>query len=161
MSDGQRILLVDDDRDVRSLAGLVLSGEGFEVVECESGPAALAWLDGSDAPPRVVVLDVQMPEMDGWTVLEHLRSDDRHHSIPVLLCTVKAGERDRDRARSGGADAYLAKPFTIDDLVTSVGNLLGRPRTSVARSGRAPRNMGRSFPGGSRRLPWPEVASPE
>lgn len=128
-----RVLLVEDDRDVRALARAVLGAEGFDVVDQPLGSAALDWISTTDELPQLIVLDVQMPEMDGWTVLEHLRGDERTRSIPVLMCTVKAGDGDRHRARRRGADAYLPKPFGIDGLITAVRGLLERDEAVVAR----------------------------
>ncbi len=131
----KRVLLIEDDPDVRALSCAVLAGAGFDVVDQPLGPSALDWISAAERLPELIVLDVQMPEMDGWTVLEHLRADQRTHSIPVLMCTVKAGDSDRRRARHGGADAYLRKPFTIDGLVTAVRGLLQRDRGVAARRG--------------------------
>lgn len=129
------VLLIEDDPDVRALSRAVLAGEGFDVVDQPLGSSALDWISAAERLPDLIVLDVQMPEMDGWTVLEHLRADQRTRSIPVLMCTVKAGDSDRRRARYGGGDAYLRKPFTIDGLVTAVRSLLERDRGAVARRG--------------------------
>lgn len=128
-----RVLLIEDDRDVRALSRVVLAGEGYDVVDQPLGSAALDWISTTDQLPELIVLDVQMPEMDGWTVLGRLRADERTRAIPVLMCTVKAGDGDRQRARHGGADAYLPKPFSIDRLITAVRNLLELDRAAVAR----------------------------
>lgn len=128
-----RVLLIEDDPDVRALSCAVLAGEGFEVVDQPLGSWALDWISATERLPGLIVLDVQMPEMDGWTVLEHLRADHRTRSIPVLMCTVKTGDSDRRQARHRGADAYLPKPFTIDGLITAVWSLLERDRMAVAR----------------------------
>lgn len=127
-----RVLLIEDDRDVRALSQAVLSGDGFDVVAHPSGSSALDWVATGDVLPDVVVLDVQMPEMDGWTVLDRLRADERTRGVPVLMCTVKAGDDDRRRASRSGAEAYLSKPFTIEGLLGAVRDLLEVERAGVA-----------------------------
>jgi CheY-like chemotaxis protein len=113
------VLLVDDAADIRLLERAVLSRRGFEVVEAASGREALAALEGARLP-SVVVLDVQMPEMDGWETLASIRSHPLASGVPVILCTVKSREEDETRAWSSGVDGYLVKPFPISRLVEEV-----------------------------------------
>ncbi|HET6793667.1 MAG TPA: response regulator [Acidimicrobiales bacterium] len=120
-----RVLLVDDAHDVRLLQRVVLEEAGFEVSEAPSGADALAHLSGCRMPD-VVVLDVQMPDLDGWATLEAIRADERTAPVPVILCTVKAGDRDGARAWGSGCDGYLVKPFSIARLVEEVRDVLGR-----------------------------------
>lgn len=110
------VLVVDDDDDVRALAVDVLTSAGMEAVGVASGVDALAWIEDASRLPEAIVLDVQMPEMDGWTTLERLREGARAAHVPVVLCTVKSRPEDRDRGREVGAERYLAKPFSIGQL---------------------------------------------
>jgi CheY-like chemotaxis protein len=122
---GRHAFVVDDAADIRLLAELVLSMAGFRVTCVESGRAALALLaDG--ALPDVVLLDVQMPELDGWETLGRLRADPRTATLPVVLCTVKGLPEDALRGWSLGCDAYLGKPFDIAGLVDELTTVLDR-----------------------------------
>jgi CheY-like chemotaxis protein len=124
-------LVIDDNADVRLLLRFALEPAGFEVSEAVGGPAALAAL-ASDGPPDVVVLDVQMPEMDGWDTLRAIRADPSTADVPVVLCTVKSTPTDVERGAELGCDGYLTKPFDIRTVVTAVGAAMAarsnRPR---------------------------------
>lgn len=106
-----------------------LRRSGFEVFEAGSGDEALDWLadQGVQGWVDVIVLDVQMPDVDGWEVLSRLRADPGLYGRPlVLVCTVKNGQADRQRARDLDAAGYLAKPFAISDLTAMVDALVRR-----------------------------------
>jgi len=109
-------LVVDDAPDIRLLADLVLSMAGFKVRAAASGRDALHLLAGAELPD-VVLLDVQMPEVDGWETLSSLRADPRTADLPVVLCTVKGLPEDTLKGWSLGCDGYLGKPFDIGNLV--------------------------------------------
>jgi CheY-like chemotaxis protein len=120
-----RALVVDDATDIRLLAELVLSMAGFTVSAAASGGEALRMLSAGDLPD-IVLLDVQMPEIDGWETLSRLRSDPRTAALPVVLCTVKGLPEDTLRGWSLGCDGYLGKPFDINGLVDELRGVLGR-----------------------------------
>ncbi|HWI03011.1 MAG TPA: response regulator [Acidimicrobiales bacterium] len=88
-----KALVVDDAPDIRLLADLVLSMAGFSVSAASSGSEALRKLAGGDLPD-IILLDVQMPEVDGWETLSRVRSDPRTADLPVVLCTVKGLPED-------------------------------------------------------------------
>jgi len=113
------ILLVDDAADIRLLERAVLQRAGHEIIEADSGSAALALLD-SPTVPDAVILDIQMPGVDGWETLAALRSHPTAGDVPVLVCSVKAAPRDTSRAWMLGCDGYLTKPFSITDLAHEV-----------------------------------------
>jgi CheY-like chemotaxis protein len=121
------IILVDDDPDIRMLARMVFELDGHEVAAAANGLAGLDVLrQAVDAGGRpVVVLDVQMPDIDGWEVLDHIRAEPRMREVPVVMCTVRAGAADRARGYKAGADAYEAKPFDLDQLLGTVRRLAG------------------------------------
>lgn len=119
-----RALVVDDAADLRFLIREVLSRSGVAVEEAASGLDALERLYGPEQPD-VVILDVQMPDMDGWDTLAALRrqwGDD----IAIILCTVRAAPSDAIRAYELGCDAYLAKPFDIRELAATTTTVAGR-----------------------------------
>ena len=123
-----RILVVDDDADIRLLLRELLERAGFDVEEAEDGRAGLrAFFEN---PPSLVILDVSMPDMDGYQMLERLRdlSDD-----PVLMLTARSQELEKVRGLSAGADDYVPKPFGRQELLARLQALLRRTggRTEV------------------------------
>jgi DNA-binding response OmpR family regulator len=118
-------LVVDDAPDIRMLANLVLTMAGFTVRAASSGSEALRML-ARDELPDIVLLDVQMPEVDGWETLTRLRHDPRTVGLPVVLCTVKGLPEDTLKGWSLGCDGYLGKPFDIGALVEELEGVLRR-----------------------------------
>jgi two-component system response regulator MprA len=119
---GTRILVVDDDRKLRDMLRRALEGAGFEVDAAEDGGRALAAL--SARAPDLVVLDVLMPGVDGLGVARRLR--DRGDATPVLMLTARDAVPDRVAGLDAGADDYLVKPFSIDELLARIRALLRR-----------------------------------
>jgi DNA-binding response OmpR family regulator len=113
--------VVDDDADIRALVRTLLERIGHEVTEAADGRAGLRALYGS--PADLVILDVTMPELDGWATLERIRDVS---DVPVLMLTARAEELERVRGLAGGADDYVAKPFGRQELVARVQALLRR-----------------------------------
>ena len=120
-----RALVVGDAPDIRLLADLVLSMAGFRVTAAASGREALRVLAEQELPD-IVLLDVQMPDVDGWETLTRLRGDPRTADLPIVLCTVKGLPEDALRGWSLGCDGYLGKPFDIDGLVAELHGVLRR-----------------------------------
>jgi DNA-binding response OmpR family regulator len=118
---GSRILVVDDDDDIRNLVKTLLERGGAEVREAANGREGLrefhAWR------PDLVVLDVSMPELDGWNVLERMRDMSE---VPVLMLTARGDELERVRGLQAGADDYVVKPFGRQELVARINALLRR-----------------------------------
>jgi DNA-binding response OmpR family regulator/DNA-binding CsgD family transcriptional regulator len=115
------ILLVDDEPDLREIVGLNLELEGHEVVRAANGLEALRLVTGG-LRPDLVVLDVMMPELDGWETLTRLKSDPSGAcaTVPVLMLTARSDDMDRIRGGIEGAVRYLTKPFGMDVLVAAV-----------------------------------------
>ena len=118
-------LVVDDAPDIRLLADLVLSMAGFTVTAAASGREALAILAAGELPD-IILLDVQMPDVDGWETLSRVRSDPRTRHLPVVLCTVKGLPEDALKGWTLGCDGYLGKPFDIGGLVQELQAVLDR-----------------------------------
>ena len=114
----RRILVVDDDPEIRSLTRLVLEGEGYLVDEAGDGESAVtrALAGGLD----LVLLDVNMPRMTGWETLRVLKADPLLSSLPVVMFTIKAEVRDKVHGLQDGALDYITKPFQVDDLAARV-----------------------------------------
>ncbi len=116
-----RILVVEDDDDVRLMARVTLERAGMEVIEARDGREALRRL--YDSAPNAVVLDILMPELDGWQVLERARELS---DIPILILSANDRELDKVRGLRQGADDYLTKPFGRQELVARIEALLRR-----------------------------------
>src|SRR5580692_12123993 len=116
-----RILVVDDDPVMREVLRSVLERAGHEVREAADGRAGLR--DLYAASPDLVILDVEMPELDGWATLERIRDLS---DVPVLMLTARQTELERVRGLQGGADDYVVKPFGRQELVARVQALLRR-----------------------------------
>lgn len=115
MSTGvRRILVVDDDADVRGMVKLVLETEGYHVDVAEDGFAALRAVEATS--PDCVVLDIMMPGMDGHAVLSRIRAGDRG-DLPVVMLTAAADDDQAWRAWTEGVDYFLAKPFDAHELL--------------------------------------------
>jgi DNA-binding response OmpR family regulator len=118
---GTRILVCDDDDDIRRLVSTLLERSGATVREAADGREALrefhAWR------PELVILDVSIPELDGWAVLERIRDLS---DVPVLMLTARGDELERVRGLQSGADDYVVKPFGKQELVARVQALLRR-----------------------------------
>jgi DNA-binding response OmpR family regulator len=118
---GARILVVDDDADVRGLVRELLERAGASVREAADGREALRIL--YDVRPEVIVLDVTMPELDGWQTLERIRDLT---AVPVLMLTARDTEMEKVRGLKEGADDYVTKPFGRQELLARVEALLRR-----------------------------------
>ncbi len=116
-SPGGRVLLVDDNRDMREYVQKLLRG-GFEVTTAENGRVALE--QALQDPPDIVVSDVMMPEMDGYELLAALRNSPATATVPVILLSARAGEESRVEGMEAGADDYLIKPFAARELLARV-----------------------------------------
>jgi len=127
-----KVLIVDDTEDVRTLLRMALTIAGIEAVEAHEGPTALEMLaDG--VHPDLVLLDVQMPVMDGWRVLEEIRRAPWTHDLPVIMCTVKSRPEDMLKGWELGCDGYVSKPFDLGALVMTIEQVVARaPRDREA-----------------------------
>jgi CheY-like chemotaxis protein len=115
-----RVLIAEDEGDIRALARLLLELAGHHVIEAADGVAALSIL-ATDEPVDVVLLDLRLPGRDGWEVMSELRATGRlGDGLRVVVFSAQIGPRDYERATQEGATGYLAKPFSEDDLLAVV-----------------------------------------
>jgi DNA-binding response OmpR family regulator len=121
MTSRSKILVVDDDEDIRILLRELLSRAGYDVDEAPDGRTALRRL--YESPPALVLLDVSMPELDGYQTLERIRDLT---NVPVIILTARTQELEKVRGLSAGADDYVAKPFGRQELLARVQALLRR-----------------------------------
>jgi DNA-binding response OmpR family regulator len=116
------ILVVDDERDLTELVRINLEMAGYEVTTAGDGAEALAAM--RDRRPDLVLLDVMMPVLDGWGVLQELQGDTELRDVPVVMLTALSGERDVIRGHLSGAMRYLTKPFDVHQLLGTIGEAL-------------------------------------
>jgi two-component system phosphate regulon response regulator PhoB len=121
---GERILVVDDEADIVALVAFHLVKAGYRVSTASTGPDALA--AARQERPALIVLDQMLPGASGYDVLEQLRAQPATREIAVLMLTARREEQDRIRGLSLGADDYLTKPFSPQELVLRVGAILRR-----------------------------------
>lgn len=134
MSDGKRILVVDDEADLAELVAYNLKRSGYEVNVANNGREALGLIDRWR--PDLVVLDVMMPEVNGIEVAHRMRDDRAMAEIPVVMLTALTDEDDEIKGLEAGADDYLTKPFSIKILMARIEALLRRSGTKSTRQGR-------------------------
>ena len=121
---GDRVLVVDDEPDIVALVSYHLAKTGYRISTAATGGEALA--TARRERPTLVVLDLMLPDMSGFEVIERLRDDDATRGLAVLMLTARREEPDRIRGLSLGADDYLTKPFSPQELVLRVGAILRR-----------------------------------
>lgn len=124
-----RVLVVEDSAVIQRLISVCLRPSGVEVETRDDGPSGLE--AALENPPGLLILDVGLPKMDGWEVLDRIRGDARTCDLKVLVLTAHAQEETRERADRGGADAFLTKPFRPDDLRDVALSLLRDPGLAV------------------------------
>jgi two-component system cell cycle response regulator DivK len=115
---GECVLVVEDNEKNMKLVRDVLEATGYAPLEASSGEEALAL--AAEQTPALVLMDIQLPDLDGSEALRRLRSDERTAGIPVLALTAQAMQGDRERFLAAGFDGYLSKPIDIDELLETV-----------------------------------------
>ena len=118
----KKILIVDDSESVRMIARIALREQGYEVVEAGNGVEALKQLDAERV--NLVISDVNMPEMDGITLLKQIKASAKHKFMPIIMLTTEAGQDKKDEGRAAGAKAWITKPFQPNVLIAAVSKLM-------------------------------------
>ncbi|MEM6612147.1 MAG: response regulator transcription factor [Cyanobacteria bacterium P01_C01_bin.72] len=134
LKDNKKLLLIDDDPNLILLVKDYLEFRGYNVDTAENGREALEVLD--HLVPDMIICDVMMPEMDGYTLVKHIREEPVTNRIPVLFLSAKGQSQDRVKGLNEGADVYMSKPFEPEELVAQVESSLkqikrweqGRPK---------------------------------
>jgi CheY-like chemotaxis protein len=120
-----RVLVVDDDPDILDATRLMLEDEGYVVTTAEKGEYAENLHDGNGGLPDLIILDVLLSGKDGRTICRHLKSRPDTQAIPIIMISAHPGAEESVKAV--GADAFLAKPWDIDDLIALVASFLAHP----------------------------------
>ncbi len=138
MARERKILVVDDERTIREVVRRYLELEGFAVIEAETGPQALSILQTSS--PDLIVLDIMLPGVDGFSITRRLRNTEEYSplqvdgEIPIILLTARTNEVDRVAGLELGADDYVTKPFSPRELVARVKAVLRRTNAAESES---------------------------
>ena len=122
----KKVLIIEDASGVRHGTAEILTFEGYEVIEAENGLQGVEIAKKQD--PDVVICDIMMPELDGFGVLKELRHNPQTSSTPFIFLTAKSTKEDIEKGLEAGADAYLTKPFTVEELVETVNARLKRKK---------------------------------
>jgi two-component system cell cycle response regulator DivK len=124
---GELILIVEDNEKNRKLMRDVLRVKGYQTVEAETAEEGIRL--AQDSRPALILMDLQLPAMNGIEALGHLRSDSRTEAIPVIAVTASAMTQDRQRIMAAGFDGYQTKPISVKEFLAAVRQVLdGRPR---------------------------------
>ena len=136
MADGakRRILIVDDEPSIAKILRKQMEVAGFDVTVAVDGLDGLT--KAKEGSHELIILDVMLPKMNGMEVCSNLKADERLKKIPVLMLTAKSQRQDKDEGLQHGADAFLTKPFQLDELLAKANALLAK--SSEAQSPPAP-----------------------
>jgi DNA-binding response OmpR family regulator len=127
--DDKRILCIEDEQEMIDLIRLILSRRGFEVKGANGGKAGLELI--RKEPPDLVLLDLMMPDMDGWEVYQQMKANEATRDIPVIVVTAKAQSIDKVLGlHIAKVDDYIAKPFSPQELLNSVDKVLKKHETA-------------------------------
>lgn len=117
----RKVLTVDDASTMRKMIALTLKAAGYEVIEAPDGPEALDLISKMDVD--MMILDVNMPKMNGIEVVRKIRNDQRHCRTPIIMLTTETQDKVRNEAKLAGATGWINKPFKQDHLVGAVGKV--------------------------------------
>lgn len=118
-----KVLVVDDEPNIVLSIEFLMQQAGFDVATAEDGESALQSV--AETPPDLILLDISLPGISGFDVLEQLRGDPRHARLPIIMLTAHGREVEREKGLALGADDYVTKPFSTQALVEKVKSLLG------------------------------------
>lgn len=130
MEQGAKVLVVDDEPNVLKSLVQFLTIEDFEVESASNGPEALEKVESFH--PELILLDVMMPGMDGFEVLEKIKEMPKHQNTPIIMLTAKDQSSDVLKGYQSGATSYLVKPFNLDELVETINQTLERAQKTAA-----------------------------
>jgi chemosensory pili system protein ChpA (sensor histidine kinase/response regulator) len=116
------VMVVDDSITVRKVTTRLLERNGYKVLTARDGVDATGQLQG--CTPDIMLLDIEMPRMDGFELATHMRNDDRLRHVPVIMITSRTGDKHRERARQIGVKHYLGKPYQENDLLGTIDQII-------------------------------------
>jgi two-component system cell cycle response regulator DivK len=120
---GARILIMEDDDDTQGMVRFLLEYRGYEVIVAKDGKHGLEI--AHQEKPNLILLDLAMPEMDGWAVAQKLKSDPETKAIPVIAVTAYTMSSDRRKAMDAGCDGFIGKPMNVPEFIAEIEKFLG------------------------------------
>jgi two-component system cell cycle response regulator DivK len=120
--DSPKILYIEDDLYNRILIRRVLEAEGYMVLEAEDGPTGIAM--AQEQRPSLILMDINMPDMDGYEVTTRLRALDELEDVPIIALTANVMKGDREKSLASGCSGYIQKPINVDDLPEQIAAFL-------------------------------------
>lgn len=121
---GSKILVIDDSESILSLLKSMLEKKGYEVQTAMDGEEGLKL--AREINPNLIILDLMLPKIDGYTICRFLKFDDKYKRIPIIMLTARASQSDLTTGKETGADAYIMKPFDEDVLFLTIEKLLNK-----------------------------------
>ena len=122
MIDQKKILIVEDDPDIRKVLAMRLEINGYSVIEAEDGEQGLDKIKADK--PDLVIMDLMMPKIDGFEACRMIRFDDKYKDIPIIVLSALNEQNEREKAIESGADAYFIKPFDLELLLSKIKSFL-------------------------------------
>lgn len=122
-----RILTVDDSKSMRQMISFTLQNAGIEVIEKEDGLEAYEWAQQNTAPD-LVLADINMPRMDGITLIKNLRALDAYKYTPILVLTTEGSKEKKIQGRSTGATGWIVKPFNPEQLLSTINKIVNKDK---------------------------------
>jgi two-component system sensor histidine kinase/response regulator len=119
----KKVLIVDDNPDILEILKLRLKASGFDVVSASNGKIAIK--KAEEENPNLIIMDVIMPEMNGFEACKHLKANPKTKDIPVIMLTSLANEKDLTKGLEQGANCFITKPFNVSDLLFEIKSALG------------------------------------
>lgn len=116
------ILIVDDSASMRQVVSIALSGAGYEVLQADDGTSALKLLDGRKI--HLIISDVNMPKMDGITLVKEVKKNNAYRFTPIIMLTTEGQEAKKQEGQRAGAKAWVVKPFKPDQMLAAVSKLV-------------------------------------
>lgn len=122
----KRILLIEDENRILVVLQKRLESAGYEVLTATDGK--MGFNKARTEKPDLILLDLILPEMDGYQICNFLKRDKRFQHIPIIILTARSQEKDMEEAKKAGADAYFTKPFNYEELLAKIAELLSLPQ---------------------------------
>ncbi|WP_154222208.1 twitching motility response regulator PilG [Marinicella rhabdoformis] len=116
--EGLKVMVIDDSKTIRRTAETLLKKEGCEVITVDNGYEALSQI--SDLEPNIIFVDIMMPRLDGYKTCALIKMNSEHKNTPVIMLSSKDGLFDKAKGRVVGAEEYLTKPFTKEELIEAI-----------------------------------------
>jgi len=119
-----KIIVADDSMLTRKIVIKYIAPLGYETIQAANGEEVIKILGSEASPPGLILMDWNMPVLDGYQVLQMLRKDDRYKGIPIIMLTSESDDTNRNQALEAGATGYITKPFTAEDLIQIINETL-------------------------------------